>query len=184
MNNLAFKTCDICNEKFPGLQLHNLTTQCTRCYKDKQDIKLYSKENNMDPGILPTVLQVNVHIINLPQDVQYVAQTLPRLPSTLDIIIFRQIDNAKKHKDFTVRRSHVLNALQWLINNNIYYRDITIDLNVISNLPGNDTILFSFPTVTKLIDNTEPNSDELDSCQDILSGTFVPMKFHQSTEKK
>ena len=56
--NLAFKTCDICNEKFPGLQLHNSTTQCTRCYKDKQDIKLYSKENNMDPGILPTVLQV------------------------------------------------------------------------------------------------------------------------------
>ena len=38
MNNLAFKTCDICNEKFPGLQLHNSTKQCTRCYKDKQDI--------------------------------------------------------------------------------------------------------------------------------------------------
>ena len=42
----------------------------------------------------------------------------------------------------------------------------------------------SFPTVTKPIDNTEPNSDELDSCQDILSGTFVPMKFRQSTEKE
>ena len=85
------------------------------------------------------------HIINLPQDVQYVAKSLPH---TLDIIIFRLIDNTKKHKDFTVRRSHVLNALQWLINNNIYYHDITIDLNVISNLPENDTILSSFPTVT------------------------------------
>ena len=63
MNNLAFKTCNICNEKFPGLQLHNSTTQCTKCYTDKQDIKLYSKENNMDPGILPTVLQVR-KIIN------------------------------------------------------------------------------------------------------------------------
>ena len=115
---------------------------------------------------------------------QYVAKSLPRLPSTLDIIIFRQIDNTTKHKDFTVRRSHVLNALQWLINNNIYYRDINIDLNVISNLPENDTILSSFPTITKQIDNTEPNSDELDSCQEILSVTFVPMKFRQSTEKE
>ena len=29
---------------------------------------------------------------------------------------------------------HILNALLWLINNNIYYRDITIDLNVILEL--------------------------------------------------
>ena len=27
INNLAFKTCDICNEKFPGLLLYNSTTQ-------------------------------------------------------------------------------------------------------------------------------------------------------------
>ena len=42
----------------------------------------------------------------------------------------------------------------------------------------------SFPIVTKPIDNTEPNSDKLDSCHDIKSGTFIPIKFRQSTEKE
>lgn len=53
---------------------------CERCYRDKQGIKMYSKENNMDPGKVPEELKdltiieqqlisrispcINVHMLN------------------------------------------------------------------------------------------------------------------------
>ena len=40
------------------------------------------------------------HVINLPQDVAAFAQTLPRLPSQLDVIVVRKEGTSQTHCDF------------------------------------------------------------------------------------
>ena len=67
------------------------------------------------------------HVINLPQDITSFATSLPRLPSELDVIVVRKEGSNQSHRDFRVRKSIVLRALQWLVANNIYYRNIRID---------------------------------------------------------
>lgn len=87
------------------------------------------------------------HTINLPQDVSTFVNSLPRLPSDLDIIIVRKEDSVHTHRDFLVRRLKVLTALQWLITNNIYFTNITVNSNNVSALPE-DQVLSSLPTLS------------------------------------
>ena len=87
------------------------------------------------------------HIINLPQDVSTFVNSLPRLPSDLDIIIVRKEDSVHTHRDFLVRRLKVLTAIQWLITNNIYFTNITVNSNNVSALPE-DQVLSSLPTLS------------------------------------
>ena len=63
------------------------------------------------------------------------ANSLPRLPSELDVIVVRKEEATQSHRDFRVRRSIVLHALQWLLANNIYYRNIRIDPDALAVLP-------------------------------------------------
>ena len=58
------------------------------------------------------------HVINLPQDVASFASSLPRLPSELDIIVVRKEGATQSHRDFRVRRSVVLRALQCMAASN------------------------------------------------------------------
>ena len=67
------------------------------------------------------------HVINLPQDVASFVRSLPRMPSQLDVVIVRREGAAGSHKDFKVRRSRVLQALQWLMENNPYFGEISLD---------------------------------------------------------
>ena len=64
------------------------------------------------------------HIINLPQDAASFVNSLPRLPSELDVIVVRKEGPVQSHRDFHVRRSVVLSALQWFAGN---YHNIHID---------------------------------------------------------
>ena len=50
--------CSTCSESFPGIQLRSPST--IRCYRDKHTPKLYSSANGMDPGPLPSQLQVSI----------------------------------------------------------------------------------------------------------------------------
>ena len=74
----------------------------------------------------------NGHVINLPQDVASFANTLPRLPTQLDVIVVRKEGTANSHGDFRVRRAVVLLALQWLLDNNKYYRNIHINTDALA----------------------------------------------------
>ena len=67
------------------------------------------------------------HVINLPQDVVSFANSLPRVPSELDVLVVRK-DSEQSHRDFRVRRSVVQEALTWLLENR-YYRANAIHLN-------------------------------------------------------
>ena len=58
MELLRCSTCSTCSEAFPGLHLHPGSSECVRCGRDKRTPKLYSTGNNMDPGPIPTQLQV------------------------------------------------------------------------------------------------------------------------------
>lgn len=79
------------------------------------------------------------NIINVEQDIQSLATTLPQTSSNLNILLVRR-NGSNGYKDFRVRRSKVLAALQWLIYNNPFYRDVTIDTTEISNLPEDGDI--------------------------------------------
>ena len=97
MSSLSFTHCICCNESFPSIKLTSSASVCSRCSRDKQEPKLYSAANNMDPGSVPLALQgltqveemlispvmpimsvyqlplgqygYSGHVINLPQDV-------------------------------------------------------------------------------------------------------------------
>ena len=126
----------------------------------------------------------NGHVINLPQDVASFVNTLPRHPNDLDIIVVRQQNSSESHHDFHVRRSKVICALQWLIANNIYFRNITIDNAIISSLPQNSN-LTNVPTIIFPVDQSD-ESDQSTHSEDPytadLSRTFVPGLYQSRTE--
>ena len=80
------------------------------------------------------------HVINLPQDIASFVDSLPRHPSNLDIIAVRKQGSSQSHRDFHVRRSVVLGALQFLIANNIYFRNISINSDNLALLPEDGNI--------------------------------------------
>ena len=87
------------------------------------------------------------------------------MPSQLDVV--RREGAARSHKDFKVRRSCVLQALQWLMENNPYFRGISLDHAALAQLPENGE-LPGLPSVTLCDDEggTEPvaeQSEEHDS---------------------
>ena len=81
------------------------------------------------------------HIINLPQDVISFAHSLPRLPSELDVLVVRK-EKEQSHHDFRVQRAAIQEALEWLLQNNKYYRANQVHLNqdVLQPLPENGDI--------------------------------------------
>ena len=77
------------------------------------------------------------HVINLPQDVASFVCSLPRMPSQLDVVVVCREGAAGSHKDFKVRQPHVLQALQWLMENNPYFREVSLDHAGLAQLPEN-----------------------------------------------
>ena len=105
------------------------------------------------------------HVINLPQDVASFANSLPRLPSELDVIIVRKEGATDSHRDFRVRRAVVLRALQWLIANNKYYRNVHINPDALAMLPENGN-LSGIHSVTLNSSDEDTASPTLDEDED------------------
>ena len=125
------------------------------------------------------------HILNLPQDVTSFVNSLPRCPADLDVIIVRKEGATNSHKDFRVRRSVVLGALLWLVDNNIYYRNVTIDDSVLQLLPV-DGELDNLPTV-RIPSSGEadiPAREDEDPRSAHLASTFLPMPTRGITEQE
>ena len=127
----------------------------------------------------------NGHVVNLPQNIATFIDSLPRHPTDLDIIVVRQQQSTQSHHDFRVRRSKILNALQWLISNNIYFRNITINNDNLASLPQDDNIT-GIHTVT--ISSEEPTNPEATQAEEPytadLSRTFIPHVFEHRTEQQ
>ena len=136
---------------------------CKRCKADKNCIKMFSRENNMNPGVLPETLHeltlieqqliarispcMHVymlkhggiastgHCVTFPQEVNEPAKIFPRLPHEIDIIKVTRHGRQNTSKDFKVSRKKVQNALIWLKENNPAYIDITISEKRLLCLP-------------------------------------------------
>ena len=126
------------------------------------------------------------HVINLPQDVASFATSLPSLPSQLDVIVVRRDGAAGSHRDFRVRRSVVLSALQWLLPNNTYYRHVHINQAALSLLPadGDLTYLVSVTIESSATDEEQHNIEGEDPYNAHLSRTFIPNTIQRLTEQE
>ena len=82
----------------------------------------------------------------------------------------------------------VLQALQWLVANNVYYHDVTTDHSVLAYLPI-DGELTSLPTMSVLssnepIDTPPTDHQEKDPHNAHLPNTFLPMPVRGVTEQE
>ena len=107
------------------------------------------------------------HVITLPQDVQQLADVLPRCPQELPVIVFTIAGKDNKSPDFLVRRQKVAVALYWLTGtnengepNNYLYQNITIDNERLKALPENNT-LSTIPDWFDLVENTDSDEDQV-----------------------
>ena len=57
ISSLPFTHCVSCNESFPSVKLTSSASLCSHCSCDKQEPKLYSTVNSMDPGSVPLALE-------------------------------------------------------------------------------------------------------------------------------
>ena len=179
---LEHRQCTTCKEAWPTRQnLTSETYTCYRCKRDKKSPKKFSAENDMDPGIVPEQLRgltqveemlisrvcpimrvyrkhggqrgYKGHVLNLPQDVQSFLNRLPSQVADLPVMVVRRHGADDTHKDFTVRRHRVLEALLWLKTNNPFFKDIEIDRQVIQSLPENGVP----DELRYVIDDNEPS---------------------------
>ena len=122
------------------------------------------------------------HVIILPQDIVCFANSLPQLPSEIDIIVVREEGAADSHRDFRVRRVVVLRALQWLLVNNQYYY---INPDVLALLPedGNLTGLDSVALDSTTDDPEPPSPQDMDPYNSHLSASFIPSTTQRMTEQ-
>ncbi|CAB3982786.1 Hypothetical predicted protein [Paramuricea clavata] len=162
--HLEHRQCTMCKEAWPTRQnLGSEVYICYRCKRDKKSPKKFSAENDMDPGTVPEQLRgltqveemlisrvcpimrvyrkhggqrgYKGHVLNLPQDIQSFLNRLPSRVADLPVLIVRRHGAEDTHRDFTVRRHKVLEAVLWLKTNNPFFKDIEIDRDVIQSLP-------------------------------------------------
>ena len=67
------------------------------------------------------------HCINLPQQVSELAQSLPRYPKHVSLLLVTMKGKDNAFKDVIVRRSKVQQALIWLIQNSQHYTNVTLN---------------------------------------------------------
>ena len=160
--------CHLCKESYPGIEVVRGIEGpiCKRC-KSERGSHCFSHWNNMDPGEQPHVLKIltqveemlialvnpilqvtharggqykySGHTICFPQDISMVAKKLPRRVPDLDILIVRRPASHSKYYDFFVKRSRVMDALHYKIQNDKYYRDVQIDMESVDALPIRST---------------------------------------------
>jgi len=128
INSLEHRECVTCKEAWPTKQGLTLARfECLRCKRDKGNPKLYSQENDMDPGALPLELQcltdieemliaracpiMSVYckhggqrgyrgqVLNLPQDIQGFLNRPPRNIAHLSYLIIRRHGTDNTHRD-------------------------------------------------------------------------------------
>ena len=198
--------CNICHEAWPLSEKckDESTYVCSRCLRDKNATKKFSVDNNMIPSQAPKELQgltqleemliarvfpvISVytkpggqkaykgHCINFSQDIQELANSLPRYPRELPVIVVSVKGKDNTYKDLTVRREKVSCALHWLVQHNPVYKNITIDYDCLSSLPSE-----GIPSELHQIDCIENTKDkEMDPDRGPLDVNEIP--FNEETE--
>ena len=112
------------------------------------------------------------HGLNLPQDIQGFLSRLPPNVAQLPHLVIRKHGADNTHRDCTVRRQKVLEAITWLKDNNPFYADIQIDYEALNRLPI-DGIPSDLPTAEEPQPNAQEHTAEEDTSQDNDEGEDV-----------
>ncbi len=98
----------------------------------------------------------------------------------------RKEGGANSHRDFCVRRSIALHALQWLLADNNYRCNVSIDPGTLSMLPEDKHLTdLRSGTVESTADGQElPSAEEWNPDDAHLSRTFVPNTVQRLTEQE
>lgn len=150
-------------------------------------IKLHSPWHS--PSTAQPALKGNC--ITFPQNISNIAISLPLSPNELaasiKIIFIGASKPSRYHlrKVLTVRRKRILDALNWLKNNNTLYSHISLDKHIIAALPDDDIPESLWETLDHIEDATSANAgregyteDPLNSEQAIgeeTSCNFIPI---------
>ena len=121
--------------------------------------------------------------MNLPQDLTTFATSLPRLPSELDVPLVRKEGVGNSHRDFRVRRSVVLRALQWLKQHNKYYHNIEISQAALSQLPTDGELTGLCTVNDTTVDEEEEHRRTDDQIPHDVT-TFIPAAARKLTEQE
>ena len=123
------------------------------------------------------------NIINFPQAIQSFVDTLPRDPTTLDVMVVRRssADGSAAFRDYKVRRRNVALWLRWLKSNNPFYGSVNIDEEALRRLPEDGSVLdqlrqVSDANLSRSLDERDAglNDDEFDVHHDHLDTSFAP----------
>ena len=132
------------------------------------------------------------HCINLPQQVSELAQSLPRYPKHVSLLLVTMNGKDNAFKDVIVRRSKVQQALIWLIQNNPHYSNVTLNLDSLQSLPVNGVpddlqSVETNETEFQSIETSTNTSDDSDEDQLINNETrtssFLPHNEKEKLEK-
>ena len=170
LNSLEQRQCVSCKETWPTGQGLNAQRyiECLRCKRDKEATKLFSSQNDMDPGTVPNELKnlteieemriaractimcvyrkhggqrgYKGHVLNFPKDIQNFFPRLPPSVAELPFLIIRRYGVDNTHRDCRVRRHKVMQGITWYKDNNPYYSDIVIDEESLQRLPHDDGV--------------------------------------------
>ena len=207
------RLCSVCHELWPTrVSDKSSVYMCTRCKRDKGEPKIYSEDNDMNPGNIPDCLvgltQVEEmliaracpimcvyrkhggqrgykgHVVNLPQDIKGFLKDLPCSIHDLPVLVIRRCGAEDTHADFRVRRERILVALEWLKANNPCYKDITINHSTLQLLPTNG--IPQLLTVDELDEELpEENADSSNEEQSShSSSSFMPLPTRQPSEEE
>ena len=159
--------CIVCKESHICFPV-NYEGKCERCAGEGIQASIFTHENDLDPGeapecltrltpveksaisiICPSLTVVKCgsysskskgHAISFYQNVQDLADNLPRLPQDLPYVLLKHPDDRITDKTFQVRRQYLIEALQFLIINSEDYGNITINMENCSAYPEDDII--------------------------------------------
>ena len=122
------------------------------------------------------------HSINLPQNIEELASSLPRYPKDLSVILVKMKGKDNNFKDVSVRRQNVTDALRWLKNNNPHYSDVKVNPHSLNSLPENGVIhdLISVETENDGRDSLDPhlgpqNEDDIVYNEGTEMSSFLPI---------
>merc|ERR1712020_533377 len=169
LNNFKSVQCSHCKEVLFGEKLtkDKMCQRCHTDDKRRarEEVRMWSAENNMHPEVdVPDALKdltpveqsaiqrmfvvmkiyrlargatfLKGHCLTVKQDVAEFATRLPLRPADLPMIF---LIGPNQRVPLRANAHKILKALQWLKENNEFYRDIEIDFEALKAYPSNDT---------------------------------------------
>ncbi|KIE03504.1 ATP-dependent DNA helicase PIF1, partial [Metarhizium majus ARSEF 297] len=193
MGQIKMETCTRCKERWFAMDLKDgVCHACFLRDKGNKTPFLMSAENEMDPGELPAHLpeltqveemiiarchiqmvvyryrghqyHYSGHCVSFMQNIAKTVNTLPNLPSELDIVVLRPsnqvMENDQRYQrqfrsSFRVRKGRIVAWLQYLKVNHPDYQRVTISLNRLDTLPVDDDVSLSFVSIINNPSNVE-----------------------------